>query len=370
MKKFLAALLSFVLVMSASITVFGATTTDVEKTLESSIKFVYGDKKSFDVSESKDYYLYLTAGEYDEKIAETYLNSVKTALDGGEQFDIGTLSLIISNLVLSLEDPNDFEGYNLVELFGKTAPGENDNMYTYMYATDVAFLFDFEDLGKQLCDILVSKYTKGTGTDFWGGWGTSADDLSVFIIALSVYYDDYKEYIDDAAALLKTYNTEAGYDNYGANANSTALALAAYVSLGDEALAEDAYNKLMLFYNKETGGFTSNYDDALATKDAIFGLSYYWIIADPDDNTDDNNNSTGTGNEEKPAKPIVNTNDKTDKEEPSSADKADANSVQEKKDEPQAPAKSPATGAGTAAFALFTMLAAGGVMAVTRKKEN
>ncbi len=65
----------------------------------------------------------------------------------------------------------------------------------------------------------------GAGTDFWGGWGTSADDLSVFIITLSTYYEEYTAYIEDALTLLKAYNTDAGYDNYGANANSTALAL-------------------------------------------------------------------------------------------------------------------------------------------------
>jgi len=103
MKKVLAMLLTFMIVMSASITAFGATTTDVDKTLESSVKFAYGDKTSFDVSESKDYYLYLIAGEYDEKIKESYFSSVKKALDGGEKFDIGTLGLIISNIVLLLK---------------------------------------------------------------------------------------------------------------------------------------------------------------------------------------------------------------------------------------------------------------------------
>ncbi|MDE5996062.1 MAG: hypothetical protein K2G56_04015, partial [Eubacterium sp.] len=310
MKKILAALLSFVLVMSASITAFGATTSDVDKTLESSVKFAFGDKESFDVSESKDYYLYLIAGEYDEEIAESYLNSVKKALDGGEKYDIGTLGLIISNVILSLEDPTDFAGYDLLDLFEKTELSAYDNMYTYMYAADIAFLSENEALSKQLCDTIISKYTMGKGTDFWGGWGTSADDLSVFIITLSTFEDEYKEYIDDALTLLKGYNTEAGYDNYGANANSTALALAAYVSVLDEESAEDAYNKLMLFYDKETGGFTSNYDDVLATKDAIFGLSYYWLIADLDE--EDNNPSTGTDKEEKPANPIVNIKDKND----------------------------------------------------------
>lgn len=367
MKKVLAMLLTFMLVMSASITAFGATTTDVDKTLESSVKFAFGDKTSFDVSESKDYYLYLIAGEYDEKIKESYFTSVKKALDGGEKFDIGTLGLIISNIVLSLEEPTDFEGYNLLDLFEKTKLSENDNIYTYMYAADIAFLFDYEALGKQLCDTMVSKYTMGAGTDFWGGWGTSADDLSVFIITLSTYYDKYTAYIEDALTLLKAYNTDAGYDNYGANANSTALALSAYASVDDEKSAEDAYNKLMLFYNKETGGFNSNYDDVLATKDAIFGLSYYWLLADFDDDTDNDENDNLTGID-KPTKPIVNVTEKTDTEDTSSANKSNTSSVKTEKEQ-QTPAKSPATGAGTATFALLTMLSAGGVMLTTKKKE-
>ncbi|MDE5670197.1 MAG: NPXTG-anchored protein [Eubacterium sp.] len=371
MKKILAMLLSFMLVMSASITAFGATTSDVDKTLKSSVKFTYGDKTAFDISESKDYYLYLIAGEYDENIEKSYFNSVKQALDGGEQFDIGTLGLIISNMVLSLEDPTDFEGYNVLDMFEKAELSEYDNMYTYMYAADIAFLFDFDALGKQLCDTLISKYTMGKGTDFWGGYGTSPDDLAVFIITLSAYYEEYEAYIKDALTLLKAYNTEAGYDNYGANANSTALALAAFVSADDEAAANDAYSKLMLFYNKETGGFNSSFDDILATKDAIFGLSYYWLLADIDDDTDDdeNDNSTVTDNEEKPANPIVNIKDKTDTDNSASANKNNADSVKTE-NEQKTQLKSPATGAGTVAFALITMLSAGGVMLVSRKKEN
>ena len=84
---------------------------------------------------------------------------------------------------------------------------------------------------------------------------------------------------------------------------------AAYVSVDDEKSAEDAYNKLMLFYNKETGGFNSNYDDVLATKDAIFGLSYYWLLADFDDDTDNDENDNSTGID-KPTKPIVNVTEK------------------------------------------------------------
>lgn len=367
MKKFLAALLSFMLVMSASITAFGATTNDVDKTLEKSLNFVFGNKEVFDVSESKDYYLYLIAGGYDETLEEAYFNSVKNALDKGEKFDIGTLGIIISNLVLSLEDPTDFNGYNLLDMFEKAEISEQDNMYTYMYATDIAFLFDYEEKGKQLCSKIASKYTMGAGTDFWNGYGTSPDDLSVFIITLSAYYDEYEDYIKDAIALLKGYNTDAGYDNYGANANSTALALAAYSSVDEKEAADDAYNKLMLFYSNETGGFTSNFDDILATKDAIFGLSYYWLIADFDE--EDNTNNNTSDKEEKPAKPIVNIKDNNSvKEEKTEA--KEENSKKKENSEAKLPQKSPETGAEAAGFAFLIMLAAGGVMLASGKKDT
>lgn len=358
MKKFLAALLAVMLVMSASITAFGATTTEVGNTLESAAKFAFDGKTSFDVTESRDYYLYLMSGDYDEKIEKTYLDSVKKALDDGTKFDIGTLGLIISNLLMSLEDPSEFGGYDLLDLFEKTALSENDNMYTYMYAADIAFLFDYPDLNKQLCDTIISKYTKGVGTDFWGGYGTSADDLAVFILTLCNDYDTYKEYIDDAVTLLKAYNTEAGYDNYGANANSTALALAAFSALDDKEAADDAYNKLMLFYDEKTGGFTGNYDDVLATKDAVFGLSYYVLLADFDfgDWGDDDDDP---GQVVKPVTPITSVADKNSNKE----DSKDTNN------EPQAPQKSPATGASAAAFAVFAMAAAGGVMVAAKKKD-
>lgn len=358
MKKFLAVLLAVMLVMSASITAFGATMTEVGNTLESAAKFVFDGKTSFDVTESRDYYLYLISGDYDEKIEKTYLDSVKKALDDGTKFDIGTLGLIISNLLMSLEDPSEFGGYDLLDMFEKTALSESDNMYTYMYAADIAFLFDYPDLNKQLCDTIISKYTKGVGTDFWGGYGTSADDLAVFILTLCNDYDTYKEYIDDAVTLLKAYNTEAGYDNYGANANSTALALAAFSALDDKEAADDAYNKLMLFYDEKTGSFTSNYDDVLATKDAVFGLSYYVLLADFD--LDD----WGEAEDDpdiivKPVTPITSVADKN----------SNKDSTTKKENEPQAPVKSPATGASAAAFAMFAMAAAGGVMVVSKKKK-
>ena len=360
MKKFLASLLAVMLVMSASITAFGATMTEVGNTLDSASKFAFGDKTSYDVSESKDYYLSLLAGNYDEDSAKSYCASVKKALDDGTKFDIGTLGLIISNIFMSLEDPEQFEGYNLLDMFEKTELSESDNMYTYMYAVDIALLFDYPDLSKQLCNTIISKYTKGVGTDFWNGYGTSADDLAMFILTLSNEYDKYKEYIDDAVALLKTYNTDAGYDNYGANANSTGLALAAFSVLEDQEAADDAYNKLMLFYDEKTGGFTSNYDDVMATKDAILGLSHYVFLADFDfgDLEEDEDDTTA-----KPATPITSVADKNaNKNETKKTEKKDKN-------EPKAPQKSPATGASATAFAMFTMLAAGGVMVVTKKKD-
>ena len=307
MKKFLAALLAVMLVMSASITAFGATTEDVEKVMSSAAAFAFGDTEVFEVKDSKDYYTYLlTAEDYDEDIDTAYLASVKKALDDGQTFDIGTLGIIISNLVLSLEDPEDFEGYNLVEMFEKTPLGEYDNLYTYGYAADIAFLYDLEDIGKALCDAWLAKYTMGVGTDLWG-WGSSPDDLAMFILTLSTFEEDYADYIEDALKLLQTYNTENGYDGgYGANADSTALALAAYSAMFEIDLANEAYEELMLFYNSETGGFNADYDPIYATKDALFGLSYYMLVKIFDDIEFPEFPEDGEEEDsQKPTKPVV-----------------------------------------------------------------
>ncbi|MDE7124110.1 MAG: NPXTG-anchored protein, partial [Eubacterium sp.] len=283
-----------------------------------------------------------------------WLASVKAALDDGSLTGVGNLGLALCIMNQLDVDARNFEGYNLVDLFEKTDVSDNNySAYNYMYATEAAAVYGLDDYAKALCDEILTYYTIGSGTDFWGGWGTTVDDLGAFIITLSVLADDYAEYIEDAFKLIETENTDEGYLSYGvANADSTAYALAAYSTVGNKAMADAAYDKLMLFYDNETGGFTAAYDEYYATADAIFGMEYYLDIADADKPA----NEPAT---EQPA------------EMPTEAP-ADGE-VTEKDTESKAEEvkKSPATGAATGtALALAVMLMSGSAAVVVKKKDN
>lgn len=282
MKKFLSAIIAALLVLSFSATAFAATAGEAEKPLNSAVRYLYKDKDGFTAEESKDFYLYLMSGADASKYKDGWCESVKTALENESLSGMGNLAIVISDMVMLDIDFEDFYGMNLATMFADAPMTEYDNPYLDMYSADTAAFLGFNGIAEQLCDRMVSKYTLGVGTDFWGGFGTSPDDLAVFIITLtSLYdYDEYKVYIDDAMKLLKTFRTENGYDNYGANADSTAYALAAAVSAGDKETADDAFDKLMLFYDKEEGCFVSDYDNIIATKSAVFGISYYMLIAE------------------------------------------------------------------------------------------
>ncbi len=348
MRKILSVLLAAMLITGTSVTAFGATVSDVKKPMETAVQYIYGEKESFSAEDAKDFYLYLVSGADADRYAEKWCESVEQTVENGTLSGIGNVALVLYDMLLLGKDPTDFGGTDLVALFAETPLNEYDNPYLDMYAADIACAFGLDMLGRQICDRLVSKYTIGKGTDFWGGYGTSPDDLGVFIAAVSNYADDYREYMEDAVTLLKAYNTETGYDNYGVNANSTAYALAAAVCAQDKEMADDAFGKLMLFYNSKTGGFDSEYNDFISTQDAIFGLSHYFCYAEEDKPEPEKPGIT------QPAeKPSTQVSDKTE------------NKVTNDKEE----IKSPAT--GVSLFVPFAaMLAAGGAMAVSGKRKK
>lgn len=356
MKKVLAALLSLMLVISASITAFGATKGDVQEKIKSSVSYAldenYG-KDGYNVSNSKYFLMYVKSGADVSAYKAAWLESVKAALDDGSLTGVGNLGLVLCIMNQLDVNARDFEGCNLVDLFEKTDVSDNNySAYNYMYATEAAAVYGLDDYAKALCNQMLTYYTIGSGTDFWGGWGTSVDDLGAFIITLSVFADNYAEYIEDAFKLIEANNTDEGYSNYGANANSTAYALAAYSAVGNKAMADAAYDKLMLFYDAETGGFTAAYDEYIATADAIFGMKYYLNVAD----------------EDKPA------NEPATEQPAEKPTEAPANGeVTEKTAESKAEdvKKSPATGAATGtALALAVMLMSGSAAIVVKKKDN
>lgn len=355
MKKFLAALLAVMLVMSASVTAFGATVSDVEAKIDSSIKYVdegYG-KDGYNLKNAKNLYILAGARADLNTYEKGYFDAVAAALDAGELTGLDNLGLALNIMFFAGIDAEDFNGYNLVEMFKNTDVADNGgNPYYYTYAIEAAFFYDLDDYGRALCNELVKYYTMGEGTDFWGGYGTSPDDIATFIIGLSCYAEDYEEYINDAFKLLETYNTDKGYDNgYGANADSTALALAAYSVTDNKEMADKAYNKLMLFYDETTGGFKADYNPYYATADALYAMSFYVFLADEDA-------KEPTTNSNKPADNNNNNNNQT-----TTQPAAEARKTNDSK-------KSPNTGGSPAVAASFAAIALAGAAAVLTKKHN
>lgn len=351
MKKVLAALLAVMLVMTTSITAFGADFDDVAQRMESGAFYAFDDTyglSGFDVSASKDFNIYVKSFSDTDKYAGIYISSVKEALGNGTCTD-GILALVIENFLYLDEDVEDFYGYNLVKLFTDTdVTAYASNAYYYTYAIETASILGEDDYAKKLCDQYLTYYTMGTGTDFWSGYGTSPDDLAMFVIGIGQYAEDYKDYVDDALKLLETYYTADGYSNYGANADSTALALAAYSVVGNKEKADQVYDLLQKFYDESTGGYKSDYDPHYATADAVYGMEHYLPLSDL--------------NMDFPDDPEV--TEKTEKSENSvSTTKADESKNSAK--------KSPKTGSSSVfAFSAAAIFTAGAAIALSKKRKD
>ena len=276
MKKVLATLLAVMLVIATSITAFGATISDVEQKEKSAISYAYDNNygvNGYDVIGSKYVNYSLRAGAKADSFKAGYMASVNSAITDSS-ITPTQLALAVQNYVLMGENVTN----DMKNAFEATAPTSYFG-YDFTYAAQAAKLLDNAQLVDDICDDLVTYYTMGVGTDFWGGYGTSADDLSMFILALVNDQNKYQSYIDDALTLLETYYTPNGYDNYGANADSTALALAVYSALGDKDKADAIYNILIdEFYDQTTGGFKAAYDPYYATEDAVYGMSFYHAL--------------------------------------------------------------------------------------------
>lgn len=285
MKKFTAALLCAMLVICTSVTAFGATKNDVTEKTASAIAFAFDgnySKQGYDVKSSRNFYILASAGADASEYEGAYFDSVAAAAKDGSLSDVGTIGLAVSIADMLGKDAHSIGGADLIEMLEST-PVENNGgtPYSYTYAIEAAHNHSLESAEKALTEKLISYYTMGAGTDFWGGYGTSPDDLGMFIIALSFNAEEYGEYINDALKLLETFYTDGGYSNYGANADSTALALAAYSALGNKEKADSVYDLLINnFYDKETGGFIAEYDEYYATADALFAFKYYLPLAD------------------------------------------------------------------------------------------
>lgn len=287
MKKISAMLLAVILVMSVSMTVFGATKGDTDKKVSTSLAYISAEwENNPTVNENlKDFYIFTCTNADMSKYKNGFAESVKTAVSDNTLTADSTV-LAVGALANLGYDVTNFNGTNLVDLLKSFGADGFSTPFSLVYGITLADKLGENELKNVYAEKLAGCYEIGKGTDFWGGWGTSADDLGTLIIGLSYVKTDYEEIISDAVSLLETYYTADGYTNYGANADSTALALGAYSALGDKEKADSVYDMLIdKFYDKETGGFKAEYDPYYATSDAVYGISFYRMIADEDKNT-------------------------------------------------------------------------------------
>ncbi len=355
MKKFISSLLAVMIVLSLTVTAFAAEKSDVQSKIDSSIKYAFDGKfavNGYAAKDSKILLMHRKAGADVEKFKADYLKSVKQWLDEGKSTDVVTLAMIIDNLDYYGEDTKNFEGYNLVELLTSFDTNNYYNPFGLYYVTETAHRLGLDDFGKNLCNDLIKRYYKlGEGTNFWNGFGTSPDDLSAFVLGLAPYQDDYKEYIEDALNIAETFGGENGYGFTAdaPNADSTAMVLAANSVAGNREKADAVYDQLLKYYDETTGGFVGSANHYMATSNAVLAMEYYVELLDKEENNKPGENETTTPN--------------ADKNETTTAQKAE----EVKKDDSK---KSPNTGAVTAGAAVSALALALASVSVLKKKEN
>lgn len=286
MKKITAALLCVMLVICTSVTAFGATKNDVKEKTQTAVSFAFDgnySKNGYEVSASKNLYILARSGTDISGFTDDYFRSVSEAAESGTLTDAGIIGMAASIADFAGTDPENAGGVDLVAALKNADLSAISSPYNYFYAIEAAKNNGLDSTVTALCDTLAQYYTPGVGTDFWNGYGTSPDDLAMFILAMETA-GAYEEYTEDAFHILETFATPQGYSNYGANADSTALALAAYSAAGNAEKADGIYDILIEnFYDAETGGFKADYDEYYATADAVFALGFYLPLAEDDE---------------------------------------------------------------------------------------
>jgi len=331
----------------------------VESQMIGAANYLSPDGSSYDVSQAMDYLMLIKSGKDMSATEDAFLKSVadnlkanngKIVVYGSES--IGAYGAVIQILDYLGEDASDFEGFDIVSALGKmNVKIPADNPYYYRTAIEATLLYDFDDeFVKTLCQSLIDNfYTMGKGMNYYG---YSCDNTAHFITSLAPYAEDYAGVIADALKVIETYKTQGGYGyNYEyneANCNSTAAALMAYSSLGEFDKANEIYKELCAFESKDTGVFTYGGEaNALATKDALTALEYYYDILPSE--------TDASQIKEETIKP------ETSIEESTTA--KTAASVKENKSK-----KSPSTGAGAETAVIASLAAAAVITAVAKRK--
>ena len=192
MKKISAMLLAMILVMSVSMTVFGATKSDTDKKVSTSLAYISAEwENDPTVNENlKDFYIFTCTNADMSKYKNGFAESVKTAVsDNTLTADSAVLAVgALANLGY---DATNFNGTNLVDLLKTFGADSFSTPFSLVYGITLADKLGENELKNVYAEKLAGYYEIGKGTDFWGGWGTSADDLITLIIGLSYAKTDY-----------------------------------------------------------------------------------------------------------------------------------------------------------------------------------
>lgn len=264
---------------------------EVERKLKNAGEYVYGGQ-SFTVSSSSDFLNYIRSGaDINDQLKKDYLNDLKDHLNkyngkivatfyGNEnENDLGLYGAVILVLKELEVNPENFEGYNIVNAFENVDFSiASANPYYYRLAIEAA---NPEYKIKITDQFIEGYYTFGKGMD---NFGYSCDNTSMFLTSLLTVKDNYAQYVTDAKKIILNYEKENGfigeemYTNY-VNSDSTAYAMMAFSAIGDVNQSYRIYSLLIQNFETENSGLFGYKDNQnvseYSTKDAAISLYYF-----------------------------------------------------------------------------------------------
>lgn len=259
---------------------------EVETKLKNAGEYVYG-KRIFDIGSSADFLNYIRTGsKIDEQLKNDYLNDLKKHLDTNQgkivspysnsENDLGLYGAVILVLQELGINPENFEGYNIVNAFENIDFSlASASPYYYRLAIEAAN----PEYKLKITDQFIEKYyTLGKGMDYFE---YSCDNTSMFLTSIATAKDSYAQYVDDAKSLILTYEKENGlaYQTvYAASSDSTAYGMMAFASIGDVDQAYHYYSLLINNFESDNSGIfvnSSGLPNNTSTANAAISLYYF-----------------------------------------------------------------------------------------------
>lgn len=254
----------------------------VTKEQKNAVNYVKSNKYTID--NAFDFITIVRSGADVSAYKDEFIKSVKDNLDtnGGKLIssttnkeNLGLYGAVIS-IVKALGYPsNNFFGYDIDAAFEAADITEaRPHQYHYKYAVESASPTRAKAI---INDLIANYYTLGQGMN---NYGYSCDNTAHFLITIAPYANDFTEYVNDAKELIKAHTSEKGayysqqYND--PNADSTAVAMAAFASIGDVEQTFKYYKALVENYEAATPGIMLYYgeENAYATGDALFTFYY------------------------------------------------------------------------------------------------